>query len=190
MERIINTDRLVLRPVTLGDAPDFSKLAGEYDIAKMTGSIPSPFPLLSAEIRTIMFEAAWRQHVEYSYAISIDGGEMMGELSLFKRKGEDGFELGYWLGRPFWGQGYMTEACQALIDVAENKLGLTQITAGVFEDNPGSIRILEKLGFEGLGSEADYFSIARLCKAKSLGFIRHKDADHLHTGSRAVIESA
>ena len=190
MERVIKTDRLVLRPITLEDAPAFSKLAGDFDIAKMTGSIPSPFPVLSAEVRTMMFEAAWRQHTEYSYAISIDGGALMGELSLFKRKGESGFELGYWLGRPYWGHGYMTEACQALIETAENSLGLTHIKAGVFEDNPGSIRILEKLGFEGLGPEADYFSIARLCKAKSLGFIRRKSTAPLHAGPHAAIESA
>ncbi len=187
MRRIIHTNRLALRPITLNDAPAFSRLAGEFEIARMTGSIPSPFPLLSAEIRTMMFSSAWRQGQEYSYAITMDQTELMGVTSLFKRKISDGFELGYWIGRPFWGNGYMTEACAAIISAAEDDLGLDVITAGVFADNPGSIRVLQKLGFISTGQIDDYFSIARLQKAKSLGFVRRKYGQGLRREQRPAI---
>ena len=172
MQRTIKTDRLVLRPIMFDDAPALSRLGSDYDIASMTGSIPHPFPLISAEIRTMMFSAGWRQGTEYSYAISNGGGDLMGVASLFRRKDAEDLELGYWIGRPYWGAGYITEACQALIACAENTMGLKKILAGVFADNPGSMRVLEKLGFECTGPEKDYFSIARLGKAKSIGYIR------------------
>lgn len=189
MKRTIKTERLVLRPITLGDAPEFARLAGDFDIAKMTGSIPSPFPVISAEIRTMMFEMAWRQGTEYSYAISKAGGDLMGELSLFRRKGAESFELGYWIGKPYWGHGYMTEACSALIACAEEHLGVTTLVAGVFSDNPGSVRILEKLGFTNTGVINQYFSIARLCKAESLNFIRRKGAALLREERAPLIEA-
>lgn len=189
MKRTITTDRLVLRPITLSDAPEFARLAGDFDIAKMTGSIPSPFPVISAEIRTMMFEMAWRQGTEYSYAISLAGGELMGELSLFRRKDVEHFELGYWLGKPYWGKGFMTEACTALIACAENDLGIDTLFAGVFSDNPGSVRILEKLGFKNTGVVNQYFSIARLCKAESLNFIRRKGSALLRDAPSPLIEA-
>lgn len=189
MERIIYTERLVLRPVKFEDAPALSRMAGDYHIARMTGSIPSPFPIISAEIRTMLFESAWRRGLEYSYAISVEGGELIGIVSLFRRSETSDFELGYWLGRPYWGNGYMTEACRALIDCAEDRLGVTTLTAGVFSDNPGSVRILEKLGFTNTGVIDQYFSIARLCKAESLNFIRRKGASLLRAEQAPRIEA-
>ncbi len=57
------------------------------------------------------------------------------------------FELGYWLGRPFWGHGYATEAARKLAGFAFSRLKATQLTAGYFHDNPASGRVLEKVGF-------------------------------------------
>ena len=171
MRATLHTDRLLLRPVAFGDAPAISVLAGDYDIAKMTGSIPHPFPVISAEIRTMAFNAAWKNGNEYAYAITENGHNLMGIVSLFRRAQNFPFELGYWIGRPFWGNGYMTEACKALIREAQTSLSLTQIVAGVFFDNDVSVRVLEKLGFVFTGTGEDYFSIARLSHAKSLDFV-------------------
>jgi RimJ/RimL family protein N-acetyltransferase len=68
--------------------------------------------------------------------------------------------MGYWIGRPFWGRGYATEACQALIDIAR-ALRLPSLEGSHFLDNPASARVLEKLGFEPLGIVAPRMSCAR-----------------------------
>ena len=61
--------------------------------------------------------------------------------------------MGYWLGKPFWGQGFATEAAEAVIRHAFEADGFDYLIAGHFSDNPASKRIIEKLGFEPLGTE-------------------------------------
>ena len=68
--------------------------------------------------------------------------------------------MGYWIARPFWGRGFATEACAALIDIAR-ALGLRQLEASHFIDNPASARVLDKLGFESTGLIAPRMSCAR-----------------------------
>jgi len=76
------------------------------------------------------------------------------------RRASGSVEIGYWIGRPFWGRGYATEACRALIDIART-LGLPNLEGSHFLDNPASARVLEKLGFEPLGIVAPRLSCAR-----------------------------
>ena len=68
--------------------------------------------------------------------------------------------MGYWIARPYWGRGYATEACVALIDIAR-ALGITSLEGSHFLDNPASARVLEKLGFEPTGLVAPRISCAR-----------------------------
>jgi RimJ/RimL family protein N-acetyltransferase len=63
------------------------------------------------------------------------------------------FEMGYWLGRPYWGQGYATEAARKLAAFAFSGLKAGRLTAGYFHDNPASGRVLEKIGFKPDGAE-------------------------------------
>ena len=69
----IATERLVLRELTLEDAKAFSKLAGDYDIAKMTGAIAHPFPLYSAEFKIMYLRRQKARGLAYPYAITLDG---------------------------------------------------------------------------------------------------------------------
>jgi RimJ/RimL family protein N-acetyltransferase len=68
--------------------------------------------------------------------------------------------MGYWMTKPFWGRGYATEACSALVDIART-LGLKSLEGSHFLDNPASARVLEKLGFVPLGIVAPRMSCAR-----------------------------
>ena len=68
--------------------------------------------------------------------------------------------MGYWIARPYWGRGFATEACRALIEIAR-ALGLPALEGSHFVDNPASARVLEKLGFEPLGLIAPRMSCAR-----------------------------
>lgn len=172
MRSIIETERLVLRPITIEDAPAFAKLGNDKDIARMTGSFPYPFPLISVEVKIMMLNAQKRRGIAYPYAITKDGGDLMGVTDLFRQDEKSPFELGYWIGKPFWGTGYMTEACAALLTEAERTLRATKFVAGVFSDNPASMKVLEKLGFKRVGEMSTYFSMARLKKADNVSFLR------------------
>lgn len=164
----IKTKRLVLRQLTLEDAGAISRLAGDYDISRMTGSFPYPFPLLSAEFKVMDLQQKKRRNLAFPYAVTKDGGELMGMADIFRREVDAALEIGYWIGKPYWGQGYITEAAQAVITEAQITLGAKVLIAGVFSDNPASLRVLQKLGFELTGSSEMYFSMGRLEKAHSL----------------------
>lgn len=172
MRDTIETKRLVLRQTEQRDAPAFSKLVSDFDIARMTGSIAYPYPELSAEFKIMTFHAAKRRGLAHPYAITLKGEDtLIGVTDLFKRAEDSLWEIGYWIGRPFWGQGFMTEACAALLTEADETLGSEDRVAGVFTDNPGSIRVLEKLGFKRYGEPEHYFSMGRLQKALSQDYI-------------------
>lgn len=168
MRNEIGTERLVLRQLALNDAAAFSKLAGDYDISKMTGSLPHPFPLYSAEFKIMYLRQQKRRGLAYPYAITVNGGELIGVMDLFRSAPDTALEIGYWIGKPYWGQGLSTEAAKAIIQEAKDRLGVQALMAGVFADNPASLRVLEKLGFKTTGSEEMYFSIARMEKARSV----------------------
>src|SRR5262249_30225075 len=85
--------------------------------------------------------------------------QLVGACGLSRRP-SGAVEMGYWIARPFWDRGYATEACQALIDIAAT-LGFASIEGSHFLDNPGSARLLEKLGFEPIGIVAPRLSCAR-----------------------------
>jgi len=168
MRNEMGTERLVLRQLALNDAAAFSKLAGDYDISKMTGSLPHPFPLYSAEFKIMYLRQQKRRGLAYPYAITVNGGELIGVMDLFRSAPDTALEIGYWIGKPYWGQGLSTEAAKAIIQEAKDRLGVQALMAGVFADNPASLRVLEKLGFKTTGSEEMYFSMARMEKARSV----------------------
>lgn len=173
----IETERLILRQTEQRDAAAFSTLVSDFDIARMTGSIAYPYPLLSAEFKIMTFHAAKRRGLAHPYAITLKGDDtLIGITDLFKRGPDALWEIGYWIGRPYWSNGYMTEACSALLSEADNSLGGEDRVAGVFTDNPGSARVLEKLGFEPYGKIESYFSMARLQAAPSQDFILRASA--------------
>ncbi|WP_409432085.1 GNAT family N-acetyltransferase [Litorimonas sp. RW-G-Af-16] len=168
MRLILHTDRLVLRPWRHSDAPEFARLASDLDVARMTGSFPHPMPEMSAEFKITHMLARQRMGKAHPYVITQPNDDrLMGTTDLFDNGETNSFEIGYWLGKPHQGHGYATEAVTAVIQEARNTLGTQTITAGVFTDNPASLRVLQKLGFEITGMDDNYFSMARMTKAPS-----------------------
>ena len=155
----ITTERLTLRKPVLTDARVIARLLSNPDIARMTGSIPYPFFALSAEFWVMSKRSQWERGLSYAYAI-IQNNELVGVLDIFIN-GDGDRELGYWVGEPYWGHGYITEAAKAVLDEGFDKLGAEYIDAGYFEDNPASGRVLEKLGFVSKNETSNLFSVAR-----------------------------
>lgn len=159
MRDVLTTDRLILRQPTLDDAPTMAALLNEKDIVRMTASLPHPFLSLSAEFWIMRQYANWQRGIEHDYMITHDGN-LMGVMGLFDNKVGDK-EIGYWIGKPYWGKGFITEAAKTLIAESFATLSMPYIDAGYYQDNTASGRVLEKLGFVSKNETSTLFSIGR-----------------------------
>ncbi len=143
---VLETERLVLRAPRLEDAETLTALANDRRIAENTLRIPHPYGLADAES---FIAAANATDSERAFLIT-SRGTVLGACGIAKLDGERP-EIGYWLGVPFWGRGYATEAARALIDHAFGELGYDHLLGGARVSNPASRRVLEKCGFQWTG---------------------------------------
>jgi ribosomal-protein-alanine N-acetyltransferase len=150
MNTTLETARLMLRPLAAGDLPAVVPLLDDYDVAKNLTHVPHPYSQKLAEEWLAVTEAKRRAREGFTWSV-YRGGTFAGICSIGRQHGR--FNLGYWYGRPFWGQGYATEAGVRAVRFAFEELGETALDSGWYEDNPASGRVLEKLGFEPAGFE-------------------------------------
>lgn len=147
---VIETERLTLRRPRASDAGPIALYAGDLRVARMTTSIPHPYPPGAAEgfvERTL--KDTTREHAWVLDATKIDGSEFVGVISLIAR--EDHTEIGYWVGPPFWNIGYASEAALAVVSVADTG----PLSARVSVENEASAHVLANAGFVEAGrSEA------------------------------------
>ncbi|NUQ18363.1 MAG: GNAT family N-acetyltransferase [Sphingomonas sp.] len=152
------TPRLLLRPGFPEDAPALARAIGDLAIVRNLAVVPWPYTVRDAEA----YLASPRDPVLPSLLIfeRTDGApRLVGSCGLGRRP-SGAVELGYWIARTSWGRGFATEAGRALIQIAR-ALGLPQLEASHFIDNPASARVLEKLGFESTGIIAPRMNCAR-----------------------------
>ena len=148
----LQTRRLVLRGLRLGDAARIRRLAGDRAIAENTILIPHPYEAGMAERWIREQKERYREGREVSFAIVRRGGKLpIGVIGLGLTEKHARGKIGYWIGKPYWNQGYATEAAEAVLRYGFEKLGLHRIWAAHFGRNPASGRVLEKLGmtYEG-----------------------------------------
>ena len=145
----ITTARLRLRPIRRKDAARVQELCGNWNVARMLSRVPYPSPLEVVETWTGAQASAWNKGSAYNFAIEYQD-ELVGVVGVSRR--DDGsYEIGYWLGEPWWGQGLMTEAVGRAVEFARAELGLDRLRSDYFADNPASGRIQEKCGFRITG---------------------------------------
>lgn len=157
MTERLRTQRLILRPLRASDAGPISLYAGDARVARMTTSIPHPYPPGAAEL--FIQQAINPDGKDRHWAVDatpIGGAEFVGVVGFHPGIGE----VGYWIGPPFWNTGYVTEAVTAIV-AHVFEAGLAEsLVEQVFADNPASARVLEKLGFHATGA-GESFSVAR-----------------------------
>lgn len=144
----IRTQRLRLRPLGHADVAPMRALAGDFDVARMVGAIPHPYDETDAR--------AWVERVvqgEEGVVFAVFRDSAFIGCTGYMPMDADYAELGYWIGKPYWGAGYATEAVRAAVAHAFDAHDFTYVRAGHFVDNPGSGRVLEKLGFAPEGEE-------------------------------------
>jgi RimJ/RimL family protein N-acetyltransferase len=144
---VLRTERLVLRAPRPQDVTAVAAIADDRRIAEMTASIPHPYRPTDAE--------AWIAHAkqtdrETTLLITLKDDTVIGGAGFVMREGPAP-ELGYWLGVPFWGEGYATEAARAVVDHAFCDHGFEALQAAARVVNPASRRVIEKCGFQWTG---------------------------------------
>lgn len=167
MKQTLKTDRLTLRPLTTADAAWFASYAGAPEVARMTGSVTVGMSAMAAEFWIISKLARQEGRLAYPYVMEHED-RPIGMIDLFKRGEDSALEIGYSMAPDYWGLGFMYEACKAVIEEAKRTLGATRIIAGVFIDNPASLRLLNKLGFTAARTHEEWFSMGRMEKAKGV----------------------
>lgn len=144
---MMETKRLTLRPWTEADAASVFEYAKDPDVGPSAGwPVHTSLDHSREVIRSVLM-------VPETYAICIQEDRPIGSISL-KMNGstdmtdrDDECELGYWLGKPYWGKGIMPEAANALLEHAFEALGMRAVWCGYYDGNEKSRRVQEKLGF-------------------------------------------
>jgi len=151
MELIGRTSRLILRCLTPEDAAQIQPLADNWEVAKQTANLPFPYGKTEAETFAGQAMAAHRSGRELVFAIvRRSDGQLIGLAGLVADVAP--MEVGYWLGQPFWGYGYATEALEEIQKYTRTILSGRRLHAVVFGENAASIRVLTKCGFNFLES--------------------------------------
>ena len=136
---VLETKRLALRAPCLEDAKTVAMLANDRRIAENTARIPHPYTHADAEN---FIDKANKAGGETVFLITLRDRTIIGACGIATL--EDAPEVGYWIGAPYWGQGYCTEALHAVIDYAFTDLDHEALNAGARVTNPASRRVLEK----------------------------------------------
>lgn len=146
------TERLVLRPFAPDDAREVQRLAGDRAIADTTLHIPHPYLDGMAEQWIATHQDTFDKGQGVTFAITKrSDGTLVGAISLMAMAKGHQAELGYWIGVPYWRQGYCTEAGRAVLEYAFTELGLVRVHACHLSRNPASGRVMRKLGMRHEG---------------------------------------
>ena len=157
-EATIATPRLRLRRPMMSDAPRLAALANDLELARMTTGVPHPCRLLDAE----MFLArALAGDDQRERLFVIEDSETSAGVIALNPNSAGVTEVGYWLGRPFWNRGYMSEALPAVLAWGVSTWGRRRIASGHFADNPASAAVLISAGFLYTGEVVPRRSLAR-----------------------------
>ncbi|HPI62605.1 MAG TPA: 8-oxo-dGTP diphosphatase MutT [Alphaproteobacteria bacterium] len=155
----VQTTRLQLRQLQLSDQEAVYRLVNNPEVSKQTARIPYPY--------TIAMAGEWIAAVpervsegEYVWVIiEKNSQQLVGCISFIWEFAQKEAVVGYWLGQPFWGKGYMSEALAAIVEHAFIFLPIQQLQAHVRQENFSSKQVLKKNGFQPIGSKVEYFPV-------------------------------
>jgi ribosomal-protein-alanine N-acetyltransferase len=151
-QRPLDTERLVMRAFRLADVDAVAGLANDEEVARNTLNIPYPYARDDAVAWITSHAEQLERREAVTYAITERGlDRVVGAVGLILELDHERAELGYWLGRPYWGRGYATEAARAVVRWGFEAFDLHRVHASHFPRNPASGRVLAKLGMRHEG---------------------------------------
>ena len=146
----IHTDRLILRKaISKQDKISLVSQIGDWEVVKWLANVPYPYTYNDCEDYFLISNSN-----QFALNIFLDN-KLIGGVSL-TLDGDNYYDLGYWLGKDYWGKGYATESSKKLLEYALEKLNSPKIKSGYFVDNLSSGNVLKKLGFKEVGIEKRY----------------------------------
>src|SRR2546423_1005022 len=146
------TERLLLRPFEMADAPAVQALAGARQVADTTLNIPHPYPD-DGGATWIATHPAGIEQGQYTFAIIRKQDRVLvGSMGIGVNSTHNKGELGYWVGFPYWNQGYATEAARRIVRWGFEELELNRIYARHLVRNPASARVMQKAGLKYEGT--------------------------------------
>lgn len=172
----LRTQRLILRRPRLRDAPRIAMLLNNFEVTKNLARVPHPYTFNMAVDWLIRQKGGWTPDT-LTFALVDPEDGLIGFCGMHK-EGRYA-EIGYWLGQPYWGKGYMSEAVQAIITWYFENAPADRLISGVFHFNAASLAIQKKFGFTETG--VGY----RMCLAQG------REIEHIETQvTRAAFFSA
>lgn len=168
----IRSERLFLRPSWPEDWAELHAAIADEGVVRNLANAPWPYKASDAKA----FAGREQAHRLPHFLITLPGASGAPAIGCVGLSANgDEAELGYWIARSHWGQGYASEAARAVLRLAD-ALGHRRVVASHFVDNPASGRVLEKAGFRRTGQVAPRFSAGRAAEALAIGYIREAEA--------------
>ncbi|MCE1252870.1 MAG: GNAT family N-acetyltransferase [Anaerolineae bacterium] len=171
----IRTSFGCLRPWAVTDAQAIVKYGNNRKVwANLRDGFPSPYTPQAAQA----FLAKMEQQSPRTFLAIVTPDEAVGGIGISINQDVHRFtaELGYWLGEPFWGRGWMSEAVKLFCEAAFVEFGLNRIYAEPYAVNKGSTRVLEKAGFELEGlMRANVFKDGRVLDQFMYALVKNRD---------------
>jgi [ribosomal protein S5]-alanine N-acetyltransferase len=156
-QKTITTNRLVLRLFEKSDAEAVARLCNNYNLYKNTLYLPYPYALEDALSWMERHLNNFNEDKSYEFAVTDkDSGEVYGAIALSNNKRFHHGEIAYWIGEEFWGNGYATEAAEAVLKFAFEVKQYHKVFARYFSSNPASGRVMQKLGMKEEGILIDH----------------------------------
>ncbi len=154
----LESERLILRKPEMKDAPHIQQLAGHEEVAKGTLTMPHPYEDGMAEEYIARVADTPGTGGDYTFGIILkEIGTLIGNIGLRCNPTHKTADLGYWVGVPYWGKGYVTEAAGEVLRFGFEALDLNKIHASHFTDNPASGRVMQKIGMTHEGTQRQQY---------------------------------
>lgn len=154
----LRTGRLVLRPFVVADGPEVERLAGDREVARCLPTIPHPYPPGAAAEWIAKHPGRAERGEGFDLAVTLEDA-LIGAVGLTVHERHGSAELGYWLGRAWWGRGFATEAAAAVLAHGFEVLELQRIYAHHLARNPASGGVLAKVGMKREGTRRRHLRV-------------------------------
>jgi RimJ/RimL family protein N-acetyltransferase len=146
-----------LRPFVAADAPAVQRLANNRNIADTTLNIPHPYDISAAEEWIATHAEKWQARELMVFAVLDNAStDLLGACGLTINERFERAEIGYWIGEPYWGHGYCTEAAELVLKYGFEELHLHRIHGSYLARNPASGRVMQKIGMQYEGTARDH----------------------------------
>lgn len=164
----LKTKRLILRPLSIDDVPSYSKYFIDYEVIRhLSSAVPWPYPDdgVNEYLNMVILPAQGKDRWAWGIFLQTSPSELIGCIDLWREGCPE--NRGFWLGKPFWGQGLMTEAAEAVTDLAFRELGFDKLVFSNALGNMRSRRIKEKTGARLIGIRPAKFVDSALTEAET-----------------------